>query len=129
MREYLRSRLAQGGLGLLILGTAGCGAGWRTTPLTPGPLPPRQQAQVWTGGHALRWHGLAVATDSISGVPFTRSPACDSCRVTIPRASVDSVRLGNPSAGFWKSVVLGTGITFGAALVICRFERSCQLGD
>lgn len=129
MREYLRSRLVLVALGLSILGTAGCGAGWRTKPLAPGPLPPRQQAQVWTGGHAQRWHGLVVATDSISGVPFTRSPGCDSCRVAVPRGSVDSVRLGNPTAGFWKSVALGTGITVAAALVICRFESSCQLGD
>ena len=118
-------------LKLLVLALlhAGCGAGWRTTPLTPGPLPPRQQAQVWTGWHVLRWQGLVVASDSISGVPFTRSPACDSCRVAIPRGSVDSVRLGNPTAGFWKSVALGTGITLAAALVICRLEPSCQLGD
>jgi len=42
-------------------------AGWRTTSLAPGPLPPRQQAQVWSGGRALRWHALVIATDSISG--------------------------------------------------------------
>jgi hypothetical protein len=107
----------------------GCGAGWRSTTLTSGPLPPRQQAQVWTEGRALRWHAIQVATDSISGVPFTRSPGCDSCRVAVPRASVDSVRFGNPTAGFWKSVGLGMGITAVAALVICRFERSCQLGE
>jgi hypothetical protein len=109
---------------------AGCGAGWRTKPLAAGPLPPRQQAEVWTEGRALRWHGLVVAADSISGVPYTRSPGCDSCRVALPRASVDSVRLGNPTAGFWKSVGLGMGITLAVALVSCRFfERSCQLGD
>jgi len=112
----------------LALLLAGCGAGWRTTPLAPGPLPPRQQAQVWTQGHALRWHALVITTDSISGVPFTRAPACDSCRVGVPRGAVDSVRLGNPAAGFWKSVGLGMGISFAAALASCRFER-CQLGD
>ena len=113
----------------LALLQTGCGAGWHTTPLATGPLPRRQQAQVWTDGRALRWHALVVAADSISGVPFTRPPACDSCRVAASRGSVDSVRLGNPSAGFWKSVGLGMGITVAAALVICRFERSCQLGD
>jgi hypothetical protein len=107
----------------------GCGAGWRTTPLATGPLPRRQQAQVWTDGRAQRWHAVVVGTDSISGVPFTRPPACDSCRVAVSRGSVDSLRLGNPTAGFWKSMGLGMGITFAAALVICRFERTCQLGD
>ena len=117
-----------GAFALALLQT-GCGAGWRTTPLATGPLPPRQQAQVWTEGGVLRWHALVVATDSISGVPFTPPPACDSCRVTVPRGSVDSVRLCTPTAGFWKSVGLGMGITVAAALVICRFDRSCQLGD
>jgi hypothetical protein len=117
-----------GALALALLQT-GCGAGWRTTPLVPGPLPPAQQAQVWTEGRALQWHALVVATDSISGVPFTRPPECDSCRVALSRVAIDSVRLGNPTAGFWKSVGLGLGLSFAAALVICRFERSCQLGD
>jgi hypothetical protein len=77
----------------------------------------------------LRWHALVVETDSITGVPFTRPPGCDSCRAAVPRGSVDSVRLGNPTAGFWKSVGLGMGITTVAALVICRFESTCQVGD
>lgn len=84
---------------------------------------------MWTDGRVLRWHALVVATDSISGVPFTLPPACNSCRVAVPREVVDSVRLGNPGAGFWKSVGLGIGISVAAALVICRLERSCQLGD
>jgi hypothetical protein len=113
----------------LALFLTGCGAGWRTTPLATGPLPRRQQAQVWTGGRALQWHALVVAADSISGVPYTRPPGCDSCRVAVPRGSVDSVRLGNPTAGFWKSVGLVMGISFGAALAICGFEPSCQLSN
>jgi hypothetical protein len=117
-----------GVLGLALLQT-GCGAGWHTTALASGPLPPRQQAQVWTDGRSVRLHGLIVTDDSLSGVPYIRSPACDSCRVAIPRGSVDSVRLGNPTAGFWKTVGLGMGVTLAAGLVICRFESSCQLGD
>ena len=107
----------------------GCGAGWQATPLAPGPLPARQQGQIWTGGGPLRWHALVITPDSITGVPFTSSPSCDSCRVALSRGAVDSVRLGNPTAGFWKSVGLGLGVTFAAAIVICRFERTCQLGD
>lgn len=117
-----------GVLALALLQTA-CGAGWRATPLALGPQPPRQQAQVWTEDRALRWHALVVGGDSVSGVPFNRSPECDSCRVAVRREDVDSVRMGNPTAGFWKSVGLGFGLTFVGALVICRFESSCQLGD
>jgi hypothetical protein len=124
----LQAIRSSGVLAVVLLQTA-CGAGWHTTTLATGALPQRQQAQVWTDGRALQWHALVVATDSISGVPFARPPACDSCRVAVPRGTVDSVRLGNPAAGFWKSVGLGMGVSVAAALVICRLERSCQLGD
>jgi hypothetical protein len=77
----------------------------------------------------MRWHALVIGADSISGVAFTRSPGCDSCRVAVPREAVDSIRLGNPTAGFWKSVALGMGITFAAVIVMCRVDDSCQLGD
>lgn len=114
---------------LLGLLQAGCGAGWHTTPMAPRSLPARQQAQLWTAGSPLRWHALVIAADSISGVAYTRSPSCDSCRVAVSRQAVDSIRLGNPTAGFWKSMGLGLGVTFAAAIVICRFERECHLGD
>jgi len=112
----------------LTLLQLGCGAGWRSKPLVDGPLPRRQQAQVWTHGRALRWHALVVAPDTISGVPFTRSPACDSCRAAIPRGLIDSVRLGNPTAGFWRTMGLVVGIPIVAVIVICRTD-TCQLGD
>jgi hypothetical protein len=38
--------------------------------------------------------------------------ACDSCRRALPHAAVDSVRLGNPVAGFWKTFGLVVGIPF-----------------
>lgn len=97
---------------VLALLQMGCGAGWRTTPLATGPFPRRQQAQVWTGGRLLQWHALVVASDSISGVPYTRPPACDSCRVAVPRGAVDSVRLGNPAADSGKA----SGLAWGSRL-------------
>ncbi|MEO8090351.1 MAG: hypothetical protein ABI703_08650 [Gemmatimonadales bacterium] len=120
-------RLPRSAATLLIL-TASCGAGWHTTPVAPGSLPARQQAQVWTDGTALRWHALEITGDSISGVPFTRPPGCDSCRVAVSREAVDSVRLGSPTTGFLRAVGLGVGITLVAVVVICRADR-CQLGD
>ena len=112
----------------LVVLQMGCGAGWRTRSLVDGPLPRRQQAQVWTEGRAQRWHALVVGPDSISGVPFTQPPACDSCRVAVPRDLVDSVRLGNPSAGFWKTMGLVVGIPIVAVVAICRTD-TCQFGD
>jgi len=97
-----------------------CGAGWRRPPdLELGPLAQRQQAQVWHQGRVVRWHALVISADSISGVPYLRPPDCDSCRVALPRAQVDSLRLGNPVAGFWKTVGLVVGIPLLVLGVVC----------
>ena len=105
---------------LLGLVTLGCGAGWhRPAELSPGPWRPRQQVQVWTGGQAPRWHGVVVQADSISGVGFRQAPDCDSCRVTVALQRVDSVRLGNPTAGFWKTFGLIAALPFVVSTVLC----------
>jgi hypothetical protein len=81
-------------LTLLVL-LNGCGAGWRRTPdLGLGPLPRRQQAQVWYAGRSERWHAVDVR--------------------------VDSVRFGNPSAGFWKTFGLAVSPVV-LLVVICTF--------
>jgi hypothetical protein len=94
-------------LALVLLATS-CGAGWRSLPgLEPGSLRPRQQAQ--------RVHGVVVGQNSISGIPFARPLECDSCRITLPRSQVDSVRVGSPVAGFWKSV----GLVSAGVMIAC----------
>jgi hypothetical protein len=90
----------------------GCSPGWhRVTPSPSETLKTRQQFQVWTHGEAYQWHGLRVTSDSVSGVPFTKPPMCDSCRVHLARAEVDSVRAGDPVGGLW-----GGGLLIGLAL-------------
>ena len=103
-------------LTVLVAGEA-CSAGWHRPPeLTPGrPLDPRQQVQVWRQGQVVRWHALAISSDSISGVVYHRPSDCDSCRVSVPRATVDSIRFGDPVMAFWKSA----GIVWGAMLAFC----------
>lgn len=114
---------------LLGIGTLACGAGWRQPPqLVPGTLKPRQQVQVWSGGQAARWHGVEVRADSISGVPFMRPLDCDSCRRSLLRASVDSVRVGHPVAGFWKTLGLVVGVPF-ALLVLYCWDGGCHPGN
>jgi hypothetical protein len=109
--------------GALALTTAACGAGWhQPARLTPGPWPIRQQVQVWSERQALRWHAVVVRQDSISGVPFLTAHACDSCRRTLPLAVVDSVRVGRPVAGFWKTVGLVIGLPLAAIMVLCEGE-------
>ena len=75
--------------------------------------------QVWSERQALRWHAVVVLQDSISGVPFLAAAACDSCRRTLPLAVVDSVRVGRPVAGFWKTVGLVIGLPLAAFMVLC----------
>ena len=103
---------------LLALLVQGCGAGWHQV-ATPERLAPRQQVQVWHQGEAQRWHALQVRADSVSGIPYHRSIDCDSCRVVWPRAIVDSIRVGNPVAGFWKTVGLVIGIMTGGLIAYC----------
>jgi hypothetical protein len=101
--------------GLVGISILGCGAGWHQPPrLTPGPWPPRQQVQVWTGRQVIRWHSVALEADSLSGVPFVQPQDCDSCRTWISMGEVDSVRVGNPEAGFLKTMGLlfGTPVLF-----------------
>ncbi|HEV8399691.1 MAG TPA: hypothetical protein VGQ18_07605 [Gemmatimonadales bacterium] len=105
----------------LAVFSASCGAGWhQPKQLQPGTLSPRQQVQVWSGGTARRWHAVRVGPDSISGIPFVQPTTCDTCRIAVPRGAVDSLRLGDPIEGFWKTVALVLG-TFTLALIYtCR---------
>ena len=107
-------------LTLAVVGIiAGCGAGWHRTDVVAS-LPPRQQIQVWTGGKAVQWHDVRITEDAVSGIPFFRPLGCDSCRQVIARGAVDSVRVGNPTAGFWKSVGLGVGALLAFCMVFCQ---------
>lgn len=71
----------------------------------------------------LRLHGVIVGADTVSGIPFLKSLDCDSCRVRIERAEVDSLRLGEPVGGFWKTVALGAAV---GLIVLC--SRWCDAG-
>lgn len=102
----------------------GCGAGWHRSDLGATPLAPRQQVQVWRQGVVTQWHRVLVASDSISGIPYFQPLECDSCRRSFPLTSVDSLRVGNPVAGFWKSVGLVVGGMFAVCLATCPREMN-----
>jgi hypothetical protein len=108
---------------ILAASTLGCGAGWHQPPeLAPGPWPKRQQAQIWSDEHSRQWHSLIVSRDSISGVPFTRNPNCGDCRQAVALNAVDSVRIGDPEAGFLKTVGLIVALPIAVLIVLCRGE-------
>lgn len=101
------------------LAVSACGAWERIADLSPDDtLPQRQQVQVWSAGKARVWHAVRFDADSVSGVPFHLSPSCDSCRVAIARAAVDSVRLGDPEriGMTFAGLVILAILAIGAAL-------------
>jgi hypothetical protein len=99
-----------------LLSQAACSAGWhRIEPVVPSSLPERQQVQVWQDRQRLQLHAIRVDHDSVSGVPFQKPTDCDSCRISVPSSSIVSLRAGNPTAAFLKSVglTLGTWLALG----------------
>lgn len=55
-----------------------------------------QQVRIWSGDSVVLWHAVVMTHDSISGIPYHQSLQCDSCRRSLPRAVVDSVKAGTP---------------------------------
>jgi hypothetical protein len=91
----------------LVLPLWACSAGWhRIEPVAPDSLPRGQQVQVWEGTQRIQLHAVRVGHDSISGVPFQKPSDCSSCRISLPSSAVDSLRAGNPTAAFLKSIGL-----------------------
>jgi hypothetical protein len=120
MSPSVSGRLPSMLLLVMVMAQSGCGAGWhRIDPLGPGSLPKRQQVQVWEGGQKVQLHAVKLDGDSLSGVPYVQPPDCETCRVSVPTTSVDSVRAGNPSAGFLKTTGLVLGGMFALALALC----------
>lgn len=98
-------------IALLWLTVSACGAGWHQPEnLESRSFSEGQQVRVWQGDRSLRWHALELTADSISGIHWREPVACDSCRVTLARAQVDSIQFGNPVAGFWKTTGLVVGV-------------------
>ena len=69
-------------------------------------------------------HGVIVGADTVSGIPFLKSLDCDSCRVRIEQAQVDTLRLGESVDGFWKTAALGAAI----GLIALCYSGWCEAG-
>ena len=76
-------------VGLLILGQ-GCWTRSRRLD-QPTPIRPDDTVWIWSGRKGVRWHGVDMSNDSVSGIPYTQSLRCDECRQRISRAEVDSI--------------------------------------
>ena len=49
---------------------------------------------IWSGGEVTKWHAVVITQDSVSGIPYQMSVHCYSCRRSVPRTRVDSMKLG-----------------------------------
>ena len=115
---------------MLLVPQSACGAGWhQIAPPAPATLPRGQQIEVWHDGRSVRLHGVQLTNDSVIGVPYLQRTDCDSCRVSLPRTAIDSLRTGNPTAGLWKTVGLGIAGMAVVGLVACARAPTCQLSD
>jgi hypothetical protein len=68
------------------------------TTATAEPVERRHQFRIWSRGAVARWHGVVITWESVSGIPYDKPLDCDSCRQSIARTEVDSIRSAKPSA-------------------------------
>jgi len=72
--------------------------------------PPGQQVLIFSRGKALRWRAVVINRDSVTGVPYQMPTKCDTCRLGLPRAAVDSMRRYHEVSflrpSVWASVLL-----------------------
>src|SRR5437867_2141813 len=82
------------GLVCVLLAT-GCSGYWGRRPLDqPRPVEPKQPVWIWGGGEVMKWHAVVITQDSVSGIPYQMCVHCYSCRRSVPRTRVDSMKLG-----------------------------------
>src|ERR1700688_182097 len=94
--------LTRGGSLVLLMLAGGCARAWQTT-TWPQPATPTKHekldvnVQVFSHGNMLdnmlEWKKAWASRDSISGIPVDSSAKCRSCRQTLARTDVDSIRI------------------------------------
>jgi hypothetical protein len=76
---------------VLVLAVACAPAATRVT-LQPGAaVTPEQRLALWQGPRVDTLHAIQVGDSTLSGVPAAQPILCDSCRVTLPLVTVDSI--------------------------------------
>ncbi len=103
---------------VVMAGSWACGGGWRRVEdVTPHAFPIRSQLQVWQGRNFTLLHAVRLNSDTLSGVPFTQVPSCDSCRVKFALSEVDWLREGSKERGFFRTTALVVAVGLAIAYV------------
>ena len=95
---------------LLTVWTTACMTWSGAKPPTPQEFSPGKQIQVWAGERSWRLHGVRVTPDTVSGIHFMDPLECDSCRISLPLAAVDSIKTGRSEAASIAIVVVPVGL-------------------
>jgi hypothetical protein len=77
------------GMALLIVA---CATPAQQVTLQPGvAVAPEQRLALWQGPQVDTLHGVRASDSTLSGVPVWQPISCDSCRIVLPLATIDSV--------------------------------------
>ena len=101
-----------------LLLAVGCSGGrWEPRRIDlPFPFEPSDVVWIWSAGKVEKWHAVVITPDSVSGIPYRVALQCDSCRRSMPRAQVDSMKVG-PYQGRGPNALEAAGIV-GAVLLL-----------
>jgi len=102
-----------------LLLAVGCNGGrWKPRRIEqPFPLEPSAVVWIWSAGKVEKWHAVVFPADSVSGIPYRMALQCDSCRRSMPRAQVDSMKVGPYHGGRGPNALEVAGAV-GAALLL-----------
>jgi len=83
---------------------------------------------IWSSGTVEKWHAVVITSDSVSGIPYGTSLACDSCRRSISLGLVDSMKVRHKTTakGVAVTSLVFTGIlaaAFVAEYAVCSLVR------
>jgi hypothetical protein len=88
------------------------------------PLKPSDPVWIWSGGKAEKWRAVVITPASVSGIPYGTALKCDSCRRSIPRAQVDSMKLAPKGVG--RTALEGAGAL--AAVILLEIVVCTAVG-
>jgi hypothetical protein len=93
-------------VGFLLLAVTGCTMQWRQTGISP-TVAPKTVVEIWREDSAVHWRALIVSPDSISGIPYPQPITCKTCRHSLARSDIDSVRvrrISDAEQSWWRLV-------------------------